>query len=128
MGEVFIIFTGLAIIIACLGLLGLATYSAEQRSKEISIRKVMGASVGQVVLLLSKDFARLILIACLLAIPLTWYLIDRYWLEGFAYRIGFEPWIMALAGFLALLVALVTISIKAFQAAVSNPVQSLRSE
>lgn len=128
MGEVFIIFTGLAIIIACLGLLGLATYSAEQRSKEISIRKVMGASVGQVVLLLSKDFARLILIACVLAIPLTWYLLDHYWLEGFAYRIGFEPWIMALAGFLALLVALVTISIKAFQAAVSNPVQSLRSE
>jgi putative ABC transport system permease protein len=88
----------------------------------------MGASVGQVVLLLSKDFARLILIACVLAIPLTWYLLDHYWLEGFAYRIGFEPWIMALAGFLALLVALVTISIKAFQAAVSNPVQSLRSE
>ena len=128
MGEVFIIFTGLAIIIACLGLLGLATFSAEQRAKEISIRKVMGASVGQVVLLLSKDFARLILIAFVLAIPLTWYMLDKYWLEGFAYRIGFDAGIITLAGVIALVVALVTVSFKAVQAAVGNPLNSLRSE
>ncbi|MBX2955101.1 MAG: ABC transporter permease [Cyclobacteriaceae bacterium] len=128
MGQVFIIFTGLAIIIACLGLLGLATYSAEQRAKEISIRKVMGATVSQVVFLLSKDFARLIIVAFVLAIPLTWYLLERYWLEGFAYRIHFNPWIIATAGLVALVVALFTISIQAFRAAMGNPVDSLRGE
>ncbi|MBL7845128.1 MAG: ABC transporter permease [Cyclobacteriaceae bacterium] len=128
MGQVFIIFTGLAIIIACLGLLGLATYSAEQRAKEISIRKVMGATVSQVVFLLSKDFAKLIIVAFVLAIPLTWYLLERYWLEGFAYRIHFNPWIIATAGLVALVVALFTISIQAFRAAMGNPVDSLRGE
>ncbi|MBX2946279.1 MAG: ABC transporter permease [Cyclobacteriaceae bacterium] len=128
MGQVFIIFTGLAIIIACLGLLGLATYSAEQRAKEISIRKVMGATVSQVVFLLSKDFAKLIVVAFVLAIPLTWYLLERYWLEGFAYRIHFNPWIIASAGLVALVVALLTISIQAFRAAMGNPVDSLRGE
>jgi len=128
MGQVFIIFTGLAIIIACLGLLGLATYSAEQRAKEISIRKVMGATVSQVVFLLSKDFAKLIIVAFVLAIPLTWYLLERYWLEGFAYRIHFNPWIIATAGLSHLVVALFTISIQAFRAAMGNPVDSLRGE
>jgi putative ABC transport system permease protein len=128
MGQVFIIFTGLAIIIACLGLLGLATYSAEQRAKEISVRKVMGASVSQLVLLLSKDFARLIIIAFVLAIPLTLYLLQEYWLSGFAYRIDFNPWIIGGAGLLALVVALFTISFQALRAAMGNPVDSLRSE
>lgn len=128
MGQVFIIFTGLAIIIACLGLLGLATYSAEQRAKEISVRKVMGASVSQLVLLLSKDFARLIIIAFVLAIPLTLYLLQEYWLSGFAYRIDFNPWIIGGAGLLALVVALFTISFQALRAAMGNPVDALRSE
>lgn len=128
MGQVFIIFTGLAIIIACLGLLGLATYSAEQRAKEISVRKVMGASVTQLVLLLSKDFARLIIIAFVLAIPLTLYLLNKYWLTGFAYRIGFNPWIIGGAGLLALVLALLTISFQALKAASGNPVDSLKSE
>jgi putative ABC transport system permease protein len=128
MGQVFILFTGLAIIIACLGLLGLATYAAHQRAKEISIRKVMGASVMQVVVLLSKDFARLILIAFVLAIPLTWYILERYWLEGFAYRIDFSPWVFIFAGALALVVALITISFQAIRAAMSNPVDALKNE
>lgn len=128
MGQVFIIFTGLAIIIACLGLLGLATYAAHQRAKEISIRKVMGASVSQVVFLLSKDFAKLIFIAFVLAIPLTWYMLEHYWLEGFAYRIDFSPWVIVFAGALTLVVALITISYQALRAAMSNPVDALKNE
>ncbi len=128
MGQVFLIFTALAIIIACLGLLGLATYAAEQRAKELSIRKAMGATVTQLVLLLSKDFAKLVLLAFVLAIPLTWYLIDRLWLENFAYRIGFDAGVMLLAGGLALVVALLTISVKAWQAAMSNPVDALKND
>jgi putative ABC transport system permease protein len=128
LGQVFIIFTTLAIIIACLGLLGLATYSAEQRAKELSIRKAMGATISQLVLLLSKDFARLVLIAFILAIPLTWYLLEKLWLESFAYRVGFDAGVMLLAGALALLIALVTISVKAWQAAISNPVDALKND
>ncbi|QOI97680.1 MAG: ABC transporter permease [Flammeovirgaceae bacterium] len=128
MGQVFLIFTVLAIIIACLGLLGLITYSAEQRAKEISIRKIMGATVSQVVFLLGVDFARLILIAFVLAIPLTWYLLEKHWLEGFAYRIQFNPWIIATAGLLALIIALAIVSTQALRAATSNPVENLRNE
>jgi putative ABC transport system permease protein len=128
MGQVFIIFTGLAIIIACLGLLGLATYSAEQRAKEISIRKVMGASVEQIVTLLSKDFVKLITIAFVLAIPLTWYALEKFWLEDFAYRISFDPLIIGAAGLLALLIALLTISFQAMRAAMGNPVDALKIE
>ncbi len=128
MGQVFIIFTVLAIIIACLGLLGLVTYAAEQRGKELSIRKAMGATVSQLVLLLSKDFTRLIMIALVLAIPLSWYLLEKLWLESFAYRVGFDVGIMLLAGTLALIVALLTISIKAYQAATSNPVDALKND
>jgi len=128
MGQVFIIFTALAIIIACLGLLGLVTYAAEQRGKELSIRKAMGATVSQLVLLLSKDFIRLIVIAFVLAIPLTWYLLEKLWLESFAYRIGFDAKVMMLAGAVALIVALLTISIKAYKAAISNPVEALKND
>jgi putative ABC transport system permease protein len=128
MGQVFLIFTALAIIIACLGLLGLATYAAEQRAKELSIRKAMGATVTQLVLLLSKDFAKLVLLAFVLAIPLTWYLIDRLWLENFAYRIGFDFGVMLFSGGFALVIALVTISVKAWQAAMRNPVDALKND
>jgi putative ABC transport system permease protein len=128
MGQVFIIFTALAIIIACLGLLGLVTYSAEQRGKELSIRKAMGATVSQLVLLLSKDFLRLIIIAFVMAIPLTWYLLEKLWLQSFAYRVGFDVGIMLLAGGVALFVALLTISIKAYKAATSNPVEALKND
>ena len=128
MGEVFIIFTMLAIIIACLGLFGLATFSTEQRSKEISIRKIMGANVSQLVLLLTKDFTKLVLIAFVLAIPITWYAVEEWWLQDFPYRIDFNVTIAILAGVLALVVALLTISVQAFQAAFSNPVNSLRND
>ena len=128
MGEVFIIFTSLAIIIACLGLFGLASFSAEQRAKEISIRKVMGATVSQIVLLLTKDFAKLVLIAFVLAIPITWYSIEKMWLQEFAYRIQFNFGAAALAGLVALTVAILTILFQAVQAAFDNPVKSLRNE
>lgn len=128
MGQVFIIFTALAIIIACLGLLGLVTFAAEQRGKELSIRKAMGATVSQLVMLLSTDFLRLIIIAFVIAIPLTWYLLEKLWLESFAYRIGFDVRVMLLAGAVALIVALITISIKAYKAANSNPVDALKND
>ncbi|MBL7856142.1 MAG: ABC transporter permease [Cyclobacteriaceae bacterium] len=128
MGQVFIIFTSLAIIIACLGLFGLATFSAEQRAKEISIRKIMGANIAQVVLLLTKDFARLVFIAFVLAIPITWFSIERLWLQDFAYRIQFNVGAASLAGIIAFTIALLTILSQALQAAVSNPVKSLRNE
>jgi len=128
MGEVFIIFTSLAIIIACLGLFGLASFSAEQRAKEISIRKVMGATVSQVVLLLTKDFTKLVLIAFILAIPITWYSIEKMWLQDFAYRIQFNFGAAAIAGLVALTVAILTILFQAVQAAFDSPVKFLRND
>lgn len=128
MGEVFLIFTGLAIVIACLGLFGLATYSAEQRAKEISIRKVMGANISQLIFLLTFDFAKLVLIAFVLAIPITWYGIEKFWLQDFAYRIDFNVGVALLAGAVAMLVAILTILSQAVQAAFSNPVKALRNE
>jgi len=117
----------LAIIISCLGLFGLASYAAEKRIKEIGIRKVMGASVQNIVSLLSRQFAWLVLWAILIAVPLAWYAIRR-WLEDYAYRIAISWWVFVLAGALAMAIALVTVSILAFRAAVANPVNSLRSE
>ncbi|HYC84799.1 MAG TPA: FtsX-like permease family protein, partial [Chryseosolibacter sp.] len=128
MGEVFIIFTVLAIAIACLGLFGLVTFSAEHRAKEIGVRKVMGAKVSQIVWLLTTDFARLVLIAFVLAIPITWYSMNEFWLEGFAYRIDFSVWVAVLAGGISLMVAVITICVQAIQAAYRNPVNALRSE
>ncbi|MBK7871980.1 MAG: ABC transporter permease [Saprospiraceae bacterium] len=119
--------TFLAIFVACLGLLGLVAFSAEQRTKEIGIRKVFGASVTNVVALLSKDFIRLILIAFLIAIPIAWWATTR-WLEGFAYRIDIQWWMFALAGISALFIALLTISFQAIKAAMTNPVDSLKTE
>lgn len=117
----------LAIFISCLGLFGLASYSTEKRIKEIGIRKVMGASIQHIVSLLSRHFVRLVLWANLIAWPLAWFAIHR-WLEDYAYRIPMSWWVFALAGILALAIALVTVSVLAFRAAVANPVNSLRTE
>jgi putative ABC transport system permease protein len=126
-GQLFISFAVFAIFIACLGLLGLVTYAAEQRMKEIGIRKVLGARVGGIVGLLSKDFALLIGIAALIAFPLAWWFMYS-WLKGFAYRTSISWWIFLVAGVSALAIALLTVSIQTVRAAVANPVKSLRSE
>jgi len=120
-------FTIIAIFISCLGLFGLATFSAEQRTKEIGIRKVMGASVASVVGLLSKDFLKLVLVAIIIASPLAWYAMNK-WLQDFAYRISLAWWIFLLAGLIAVLIAFVTISFQAIRSANANPVKSLRTE
>ncbi|RPE08741.1 FtsX-like permease family protein [Chitinophaga lutea] len=126
-GRVFLIFTALAIFIACLGLFGLAAFTAEQRTREIGIRKVLGASVGDITGMLSRDFLRVVLLASVLAVPLAWWAMHR-WLEDFAYRISLSWWMFALAGVLALLVAVGTVGYQALRAALNNPVNSLRSE
>lgn len=126
-GKLFLNFAVLAIFISCLGLLGLASYSTMQRTKEIGIRKVMGASVVNIINLLSTDFLKLILISFLIAAPVSWYFMHR-WLQDFAYRANISWWIFAVAGILAILVALITISVQAIKAAVVNPVKSLRTE
>lgn len=120
-------FTALAILIACLGLLGLASWSVTQRVKEVGIRKVLGASSGAIVLMLSKDFVRLVFIALIVAIPPA-YLAAGRWLDDFAYRVELEPWTFALAGGAALLIAFVTVSTMALRAALADPVNSLRYE
>ena len=121
------LFTGMAIFVGCLGLFGLAAYAAERRKKEIGIRKTLGASVEGIVLLLSKDFARLVLIALIIASPIAWYFMNQ-WLEDFAYRINIPWWIFLLAAVVALFIALVTTSFQAIKAAIANPVKSLRTE
>jgi putative ABC transport system permease protein len=125
--KVFISLVILGIFIACLGLLGLATFAAQQRIKEIGIRKVLGASVASVVTLLSKDFLKLVCIAFIVASPIAWYAVHR-WLQDFAYRIDVKWWVFPLAGIIAILIALLTISFQAIKAAMSNPVKSLRTE
>lgn len=127
LSSVILIFTSLAIFIACLGLFGLAAFTAEQRSKEISIRKVMGATIVQIITLLSKDFAKLVVIAFLIAIPITWFTIDK-WLQEFEYHIDFSTSVVLISGSTAICVALLTISFQALKAALGNPVNSLRSE
>ena len=126
-GTILNIFALLTIFVACLGLFGLVTYTAEQRTKEISIRKVLGANVAQVTGLLSKDFLKLVLIACLLAFPLSYWAMYK-WLQSFAYRIEIEWWMFMLAGIAAILFALLTVSFQAIKAAIANPVKSLRAE
>lgn len=120
-------FTLFAIFISCLGLFGLAAFTAERRTKEIGIRKVLGASIGGIVTLLSKEFLLLVTIAFILATPIAWYAANR-WLESFAYRIPVQWWVFAIAGILALVIALFTISFQAIRAAVANPVESLKTE
>jgi len=121
------IMAGLAILISCLGLFGLASFSTEKRTKEIGIRKILGASVKDVVLLLSKHFIGLVLIANLIAWPLAWWALHR-WIQGYAYRVAISWWVFVLAGIAALLIALVTVSFRAVNAALSNPVKTMRYE
>ncbi|WPU91095.1 FtsX-like permease family protein [Mucilaginibacter sabulilitoris] len=121
------ILAGLIIIISCLGLFGLASYSAEKRIKEIGVRKVLGASVQNIVLLLSSHFIRLVIIANIIAWPIALYIINR-WLQGFAYRINIEWWVFAIAGGVSIIIAFATVSFQSIKAATANPVKSLRSE
>ncbi|GAB3905207.1 ABC transporter permease [Larkinella knui] len=125
--EIVGILASLAIIISCLGLFGLASFSAERRVKEIGIRKVLGASVAGIIALLSRDFLKLVLFAILIASPIAWYAIDK-WLQDFAYRIDIDWWVFVLAGALAVFIALLTVSFQSVKAALMNPVKSLKSE
>jgi putative ABC transport system permease protein len=120
-------FTIMAILISCLGLFGLAAFSAEQRKKEIGVRKVLGASVSGVVGLLSKDFLKLVGIAILIATPVAWWAMNK-WLQAFAYRVEIRWWMFALAGSIAVIIAMITVSFQAIRAAIANPVKSLRTE
>jgi putative ABC transport system permease protein len=126
-GYIFTCFSVLAIIIACLGLFALSAFMAEQRSKEISIRKVLGASVAQVTALISRDFARLVLIAMVLASPVAWWAMNK-WLQDFAYQVNLSWWIFAIAGVLVIAIAFATISFQSVKAALVNPVKSLKAE
>jgi len=126
-GKIALTFSILAIFIACLGLFGLATYIAEQRTKEIGIRKVVGAGIDNITFMLSKDFMVLILIAALVAFPLAWWVMDR-WLQNFAFRINISWWIYLVSGVLAIMIALITVGYQAIRAAMANPVDSLRTE
>ncbi len=126
-GQILGLFAGLTIFVACLGLFGLATFTAQQRTKEIGVRKVLGASVTSIVALLSRDFLKLVLVAIVLASPIAYYAMHQ-WLQDFAYRIDISWWVFALAGLLAIGIALLTVSFQSIRAALINPVKSLRSE
>lgn len=126
-GQLFRFFAGIAILISCLGLFGLAAFTAEQRTKEIGVRKVLGASISSIVMLLSKDFLTLVIIAIVIASPVAWWAMNA-WLQGFAYKIDIAWWVFALAGFVAVGIALFTVSFQSIRAALMNPVKSLRSE
>ena len=125
--RIFTIFSGLAIFIACIGLLGLAAYATQQRTREISIRKVLGASESSIVTMLSKDFLKLVLVSFAIAFPLAWWAMNK-WLQDFAYRVDIGLWIFLAAGILAALIALLTVSTQALKAAFTNPVKNLRTE
>ena len=127
LGTIMSIFSLFALLVACLGLFGLASYMAEQRTKEIGIRKVLGASVRSIVFLLSQAFFKLIVLAFVVAVPIAYFATSR-WLQDFAYRIEMGVGLFVLAGLLALLVALLTVSYQAIKAALNNPVESLRYE
>jgi putative ABC transport system permease protein len=121
------VFSVLAILISCLGLFGLAAYTAERRTKEIGVRKVLGATVSGVAVLLSGDFLKLVCLACLVAFPLAWWMMNS-WLQNFQYRVAISWWIFLIAAILALLIAVLTISFQAVKAALANPIKSLRTE
>jgi putative ABC transport system permease protein len=126
-GEMFMYFSGLAIILACFGLFGLAAFNAERRTKEIGVRKVMGSSVWQIVLLLTNDFSKLVLTSNVIAWPVAWFAMN-IWLENFAYRIDLTPMIFISSGLIALCIAWVTVGGTAAQAASQKPVLALRYE
>jgi putative ABC transport system permease protein len=126
-GLLFMIFTILAIVIACLGLFGLATFTAEQHRKQIGIRKVLGASVPNIVKMLNQDFLKLVLVANLIAWPVTWWIMNQ-WLGQFAFHTGISWWIFILSAVVTFIIAFLSISYRAFKAATGNPVDSLRNE
>jgi putative ABC transport system permease protein len=126
-GTLASLFAGLTIFISCLGLFGLATYMAQNRIKEIGVRKVLGASVVGVTTMLSKDFLKLVAISFIVASPIAWYLMDK-WLQGYSYRINISIWVFAIAAFVTTLISIITVSFQAVKAALTNPVKSLRSE
>ncbi len=126
-GRLLTIFTGLAILIACIGLFGLAAFIGQQRTKEIGIRKTLGATTTELVVMLSGDFAKLVLVAIIVAVPVSWYLINE-WLQNFAYSTTLSVWIFVIAGGSALLVALLTVSYQAIKSAIVNPIKSLKTE
>ena len=119
--------TAIAILISCMGLFGLATFTAQQRTKEIGVRKVLGASVASIVTLLTKDFLKLVFVALILASPLAWWAMNQ-WLKDFAYKVDLDWWVFALAGMLAVVIAMLTVGFQSIKAALMNPVKSLRSE
>ena len=127
LSEIFVYFTIIAILIACLGLFGLASYTTESRIKEIGIRKVMGASVGNIVLLLSQDFIKWIVLSAIIAFPIAYYSMNK-WLLNFAYRINIGLIIFLFASGLTLLITFLTVGYQSVRAAVANPVESLRNE
>jgi putative ABC transport system permease protein len=126
-GLLFNIFAGIAIFISCLGLFGLAAYTAQVRTKEIGVRKVLGASVASVVHLLATDFIKLVFVSILIATPVAWYAMNK-WLQDFAYKINIGWFVFVLAGLLAIAIALLTISFQSVKAALANPAKSLRTE
>ncbi len=126
-GNLFLNFAVLAIFISCLGLLGLASYSTIQRTKEIGVRKVLGASVSGIVQLLSKDFLKLVVISIVIATPISWMVMNK-WLQTFAYKTNISLWIFLAAGLLAIMVAIAIVSFQAIKAALANPIKSLRTE
>ena len=125
--KVYSVFSLLTIFIACLGLLALAAYTVETRTKEIGVRKILGASTAGIIGLLSKDFLKLVILAIILATPVAWYIM-REWLQVFACRVTLDWWVFAIAGVLALAIAFLTVSFQSVKAAIANPVKSLRSE
>jgi putative ABC transport system permease protein len=127
MGVIAISFSSLAILIACLGLFDLAAYAAEQRTKEIGIRKVLDATVSNITTMLSKDFLKLVIVAAVIAFPLAWWFMHS-WLQDFAYRTNISWWVFIMAGIAAAMIALVTVRFRTIKAAISNPIKSLRAE
>jgi putative ABC transport system permease protein len=125
--TIFLYFSILSLVIACLGLYGLISYTTTQKTKEIGIRKVLGATANGIATMLSGSFLKLVLVACVIAMPVAWYIMNR-WLEDFAYRTAVSWWMFAVAGLLVLVVALITVSFEAIKAAIANPVKSLRTE
>jgi putative ABC transport system permease protein len=126
-GTLFNVFAMIAIVISCLGLFGLATYTAQVKVKEIGIRKVLGASVANITAMISKDFLVLVALSLIIATPIAWYAMNK-WLQDYAYRISIQWWVFVLAGISAIVIAFLTISFQAIKAAIANPVKSLRSE
>ena len=126
-GDLTKVFALLAIFISCLGLFGLAAYTAEQRKKEIGIRKVLGASVDNLAKLLSSEFLKLVIISCIIAFPIAWFVMEQ-WLQDYAYRIEIHWWVFIAAGIAAICIAIITVSTQAIKAAIANPIKSLRAE